>query len=110
MIVCHAHRHHTCPATCTSFARSSLEAHRESAFDEIFYQPLLDFSQFDSVSVIHDWNDDVRRRLINVIYHQTGHYHQNGPPKPQLISYEDDDSEVNHITYSICEVPRSLIL
>jgi hypothetical protein len=47
-------------------AALKLIGHRESAFDEIFYQPLLDFSHFDSVSVIHDWNDDVRRRLINV--------------------------------------------
>jgi hypothetical protein len=47
---------------------------------------------------------------INVIHHQMSHPHQNDPPEPQLTSYEGDDSEVNHITYLICKVPRSLIL
>jgi hypothetical protein len=30
-----------------------------------------------------------------------GHPQQGGPPEPQFTTYEGDDSEINHITYSI---------
>jgi hypothetical protein len=42
-------------------------------------------------------------KYTNVIYHSTGHDHLNGSLKPQFITYEDGDSEINHITYSICK-------
>jgi hypothetical protein len=31
-------------------------------------------------------------------------------PKPQFIKYDDSDSEVNHVTYLLCDMSRSLIL
>jgi hypothetical protein len=46
----------------------------------------------------------------HVIYHSTSHYHSDDSSESQLISNKDDDKEINHITYSICKVSRSLLL
>ncbi len=44
--------------------------------------------------------------VYNVIYHQTSYYHQNDSFKSQFITYDDDDSEINHIIYLICNFIR----
>jgi hypothetical protein len=45
-------------------------------------------------------------KAYNVIHHQMNHFYQTD----SLFSNDVDDSEINHITYSICEVSRSLNL